>query len=84
MPGPWSGEYSEDSDDIEANWADDPIRGRDQRGRDIPRDDHGGPGSSLRDLSTTVTTVIWRGFDAIRGAAGLQRRSSEDEIDRDR
>jgi hypothetical protein len=71
------------NDDVEANWADDPIDGRDPRGRDINRDFHD-LSSSVRDLSSTVTTVIWRGVDAIRGATGLQRRPSQDEVDRDR
>lgn len=71
------------NDDVEANWADDPIEGRDPRGRDIHRD-FPDLSSSVRDLSSTVTTVIWRGVDAIRGATGLQRRPSQDDVDRDR
>jgi hypothetical protein len=70
-------------DDLEANWADDPLEERDPRGREIPRASHD-LSSSVRDLSSTVTTVIWRGVDAIRGAAGLQRRPSQDDVDRDR
>ncbi|KAF2192532.1 hypothetical protein K469DRAFT_620910 [Zopfia rhizophila CBS 207.26] len=69
--------------DVEANWADDGAE-EDETGREIPRDRVVDLSSSMRELSTTVSTTIWRGFEAIRGVAGLQRRLSREEVDRDR
>jgi hypothetical protein len=66
--------------DIEANWDENRIERREESGQSIPRDRVMDIGS----LSSTVTTTIWRGFDAIRGVTGLQRRPSHEEIDRDR
>ncbi|KAF2034304.1 hypothetical protein EK21DRAFT_97424 [Setomelanomma holmii] len=67
-------------DDVEANWSGDeagPTSGdaRGSRTTDVS--------TSLRDLSSTVSTVIWRGVEAVRNTAGFQRRPPED-IDRDR
>ncbi|OAL06216.1 hypothetical protein IQ06DRAFT_343449 [Phaeosphaeriaceae sp. SRC1lsM3a] len=39
--------------------------------------------TSARDLSSTVSTVIWRGVEAVRNTTGLQRRPPE-EVDRNR
>jgi hypothetical protein len=69
-----------DDDDVEANWSGDES----QR----PSGDasaHRGVrlGSSVRDLSSTVSTVIWRGVEAVRNTTGFQRRPPED-VDRDR
>ncbi|KNG44709.1 pa and ring finger domain-containing protein [Stemphylium lycopersici] len=41
------------------------------------------PGTSLRELASSVSTVVWRGVDAVRSTTGLQRRSPED-FDRNR
>ncbi|KAF2709834.1 hypothetical protein K504DRAFT_378969 [Pleomassaria siparia CBS 279.74] len=76
-------DYSDDLDaDIEANWRND-TEDDELQGRDIPRDSTLDLSSSVRDLSSTVSTTIWRGFEAVRSAAGLQRRPSQD-LDRDR
>lgn len=74
-------DYQPLGDDIEANWTE-----RDQRqdGGDIRETGISELGSSLRELSSTVTTVIWRGFEAVRSTAGLQRRSPPEDVDRDR
>lgn len=56
-------------DDIEAGW---------------PGDDaHRSTGSSLRELASSVSTVVWRGFDAVRNTAGFQRPPPGD-VDRNR
>ncbi|KAF2258367.1 hypothetical protein CC78DRAFT_124721 [Lojkania enalia] len=65
--------------DIEANW--DREHERDLA---IPRDRTIDLSSSIREMSSTVVTTIWRGFEAIRGATGFQLRSNREEIDRDR
>ncbi|KAF1964811.1 hypothetical protein BU23DRAFT_520569 [Bimuria novae-zelandiae CBS 107.79] len=62
--------------DIEANW--------DEEGREIPRGHSGELGSSFRDASSSAVTAIWRGFEAVGRATGLQRRPSREELDRDR
>jgi hypothetical protein len=67
-------------DDVEANWASDEPR-------QISADDSANTAvtlsSSVRDLSSTVSTVIWRGVEAVRNTTGFQRRPPED-VDRDR
>lgn len=68
-------------EDLEANWDNDNVR---QGGRDIPETRATELSSSLRDLSSTVSTVIWRGLDAVRSSTGLQRRPPPDDVDRDR
>ncbi|KAF2747607.1 hypothetical protein M011DRAFT_467671 [Sporormia fimetaria CBS 119925] len=80
-PVPIAPSYSSDSsdsydEDTEAGWADDPV----DEARALDR------GGSVRDLGSSVATVIWRGVDAIRGAAGLSRRPSlrDEHVDRDR
>ncbi|KAF2738400.1 hypothetical protein EJ04DRAFT_486234 [Polyplosphaeria fusca] len=65
--------------DMEANWEDDTGEGR-----SISRDALTDLSSSMRNLSSSVVTTIWRGFDAVRSATGLQRRPSREEVDRDR
>jgi hypothetical protein len=41
--------------------------------------------SSLREMTITVSTVILRGFEAVRNTTGFQRRTTPPEdIDRDR
>ncbi|KAF2274604.1 uncharacterized protein EI97DRAFT_444066 [Westerdykella ornata] len=77
--------YSDDAgDDVEANWTDDTAEEGDSRNSDAHQE-FVNLGSSARDLGTSVATVIWRGVDAVRGAAGFPRRHSrDDEVDRDR
>ena len=70
--------------DVEANWADNGSEPDDERGIAIPRDRVVDLSGSVRDLSSTVVTTIWRGVDAVRSATGLQRRPSREEVDRDR
>ena len=65
--------------DIEANWDE-----GDERGRAIPRDRTGELSSSFREASSSAVTAIFRGFEAVGRATGLQRRSSREELDRDR
>ncbi|KAH7127089.1 RING-9 protein [Dendryphion nanum] len=76
--------YDDYSNDLEANWADDELSDENSRARDIPRDNTFDISSSVRGLSSTVQTTIWRGVEAIRSASGLQRRTSQEELDRDR
>ena len=66
--------------DIEANW----DAGRDERGREIPASRTAEPSSSFRDVSSSAVTAIFRGFEAVGRATGLQRRASGEDIDRDR
>ncbi|KAL1612952.1 hypothetical protein SLS60_001182 [Paraconiothyrium brasiliense] len=66
--------------DVEANWDEE----GDELGRDIPREPTGELGSSFREASSSAVTAIWRGFEAVGRATGLQRRSSREELDRDR
>jgi len=67
-----------DDGDIEANWSGDESR----RGS-ADAGNSGALGTSLRELSSTVSTVIWRGVEAVRTTTGLQRRPPED-VDRNR
>lgn len=77
-----SSSYRTNSDgDVEANWA---SEERQPNARDIPGGRAAELSSSFRDLSSTVSTVIWRGFDAVRATAGLQRRTPPEDVDRDR
>jgi hypothetical protein len=67
-------------DDIEANWSGDdslPVAG------DVPTNRASEHSSSFRDLSSTVSTVIWRGVEVVRNTTGFQRRPPDD-VDRDR
>lgn len=74
--------YLTDSDvDVEANWS---SEERQPNARDIPASRATELSTSVRDLSSTVSTVIWRGFDAVRSTAGLQRRPPPEDVDRDR
>ena len=41
-------------------------------------------GTSLRELASSVSTVVWRGFDAVRSTTGLQQRSPPEDVDRNR
>ncbi|KAG9189828.1 hypothetical protein G6011_06696 [Alternaria panax] len=42
-------------------------------------------GTSLRELASSVSTVVWRGVDAVRSGTGLQRRTPPPEdVDRNR
>lgn len=66
--------------DIEANWDEE----GDQRGREIPRERTGELSSSFREAGSSAVTAIWRGFEAVGRATGLQRGSSREELDRDR
>lgn len=74
--------YDDSNDDIEANWADGETDENDSRARNNSREGTFDFGSSVRELSSTVQTTIWRGVDAIRGASG--RRTNQEEVDRDR
>lgn len=79
---PVSGSHRTNSDDdVEANWSGEEHHSNAQ---DIPGRITTELSSSVRDLSSTVSTVIWRGFDAVRATAGLQRRSPPEDVDRDR
>jgi hypothetical protein len=61
-----------DDDDVEANWSD-------RAGQEHAS----GLSTSVRELSSSVSTMIWRGFEAVRNTTGFQRRPPED-VDRDR
>ena len=71
----------ESDDDVEANWSGDEGQ---LNARDIPGSRATELSTSVRDLSSTVSTVIWRGFDAVRSTTGLQRRPPPEDVDRDR
>ncbi|KAH6620327.1 RING-9 protein [Boeremia exigua] len=72
---------TESDDDVEANWSGEEPQ---PNARDIPGSRATELSTSVRDLSSTVSTVIWRGFDAVRTTAGLQRRPPPEDVDRDR
>jgi hypothetical protein len=75
-----AGDYRDELDaDVEANWA----ANNEERGSDITGDGDGGLSSSVSHVASSVSTTIWLGVEAVRSAAGLQRRSSQD-VDRDR
>jgi hypothetical protein len=67
-------------DDVEANWSDNESR---PFSEDVSTHPTADSGSSVRDLSSTVSTVIWRGVEAVKNTTGFQRRPPED-VDRDR
>jgi hypothetical protein len=67
-------------DDIEANWSGD---GSPSFSGNRTANQTADFSTSLRDLSSTVSTVIWRGMEAVRNTTGFQRRPPED-VDRDR
>ena len=66
-------------DDVEPGWS--PATSRRASG-EIPRAAEGG--TSLRELASSVSTVVWRGVDAVRSNTGLQRRSPPEDVDRNR
>jgi hypothetical protein len=66
-------------DDVEAGWSGDSSR---RASGEIPRGAEAG--TSLRELASSVSTVVWRGFDAVRTTTGLQRRSPPEHVDRNR
>lgn len=66
--------------DIEANWDEE----GDERSQGTPRERSGDLSSSFREAGSSAVTAIWRGFEAVGRATGLQRRSSREELDRDR
>ncbi|PVI06634.1 hypothetical protein DM02DRAFT_428160 [Periconia macrospinosa] len=70
-------------DDVEANWAGEEDDGR---AREISQSRGSDLSSSLREVSSSVATTIWRGFEAAVGrTTSVQRRPSrEDVVDRDR
>ncbi|KAH8710206.1 hypothetical protein GQ44DRAFT_813781 [Phaeosphaeriaceae sp. PMI808] len=68
------------NDDLEANW---PGNETQQASEDANTNRIPDLSSSVRDLSSTVSTVIWRGVEAVRNTTGLQRRPPGD-VDRDR
>jgi hypothetical protein len=81
ISAPAAGNRSRDlDDDIEANWSDDES-GQSSGDTRASRATH--TSTSVRDLSSTVSTVIWRGVEAVRNTTGFQRRPPED-VDRDR
>jgi len=67
-------------EDLEANWLSDASETEAALGEDADRERGIDLGASLRSIGTS----IWRGFDAVRDAAGFQRRTSGEELDRDR
>jgi hypothetical protein len=67
-------------DDVEANWSGDESQTLDE---DAAAPQAFISGGSMRDLSSTVSTVIWRGVEAVRNTTGFQRRPPGD-VDRDR
>lgn len=68
------------NNDVEANWSGDDSRLL-RRDAVAPRASESG--GSLRDISSTVSTVIWRGVEVVRNTTGFQRRPPDD-VDRDR
>lgn len=64
-------------EDVEANWT---VDGE-EHGRDIPGERSEDTGNSV---SSSAVTAIWRGFEAVGRATGIQRRPSRGELDRDR
>jgi hypothetical protein len=68
-------------DDVEANWPEEDVH---ENARDIPGSRVSELSTSVRDLSSTVSTVIWRGFEVVRSTTGLQRRPPPEDVDRDR
>ena len=72
---------TESDEDVEANWS---SGERQPNARDIPGSRATELSTSVRELSSTVSTVIWRGFDAVRSSTGLQRRPPPEDVDRDR
>lgn len=81
ISSPAAGSRSRDfDDDTEANWSGDEPG---QPSRDARANRTTDFSTSVRDLSSTVSTVIWRGVEAVRNTTGFQRRPPED-VDRDR
>ena len=77
-----SSNRTESDEDVEAHWS-----GEDRQSNsalDIPGSRTSELSTSVRDLSSTVSTVIWRGFDVVRSTTGLQRRPPPEDLDRDR
>lgn len=66
-------------DDVEPGWSAATSR---RASGEIPRASEGG--TSLRELASSVSTVVWRGVDAVRSNTGLQRRSPPEDVDRNR
>jgi hypothetical protein len=66
-------------DDVEPGWSAATSR---RASGEIPRAAEGG--TSLRELASSVSTVVWRGVDAVRSNTGLQRRSPPEDVDRNR
>ena len=67
--------------DVEANWSGDDAH---QGPRYIPGGRRSELNSSMGNLSSTVSTVIWRSFEAVRNSTGFQRRPPLEDADRDR
>ncbi|EDU49834.1 RING-finger-containing ubiquitin ligase [Pyrenophora tritici-repentis] len=61
-------------DDVEAGWS--RNNSSETRGTEL--------GTSFRELASSVSTVVWRGVDAVRNTTGLQRRSPPEDVDRNR
>lgn len=78
---PTGADYSRLGDDVEANWSGDDTQ---QNGGNDSDSRPAELSSSLRELSSTVSTVIWRGLEAVRHTTGLQRRPLPEDVDRDR
>ncbi|KAF1830962.1 RING-9 protein [Decorospora gaudefroyi] len=82
MPRSASAGPSPPDDDMEAGWPGHQSR---RNSRDISESREGTEtGSSLRELASSVSTVVWRGFDAVRNTTGLQRRPPTEDPDRNR
>jgi hypothetical protein len=61
-------------DDVEANWSDESQSASRSASANRAFDFS----TSFRDLSSTVSTVIWRGVEVVRSTTGFQRRSLDD------
>jgi hypothetical protein len=68
------------ANDVEANWSGDEAG---STAEDSPTSRGTDLGTSFRELSSTVSTVVWRGVEVVRNTTGFQRRPP-DGVDRDR
>jgi hypothetical protein len=67
-------------EDVEANWSGDESR---PTAGNRSANNAADQSNSSRDLSSTVSTVIWHGVEAVRNTTVFQRRPPGD-VDRDR
>ncbi len=71
----------DDEGDIEATWSEGEAR---HNGEGISESMPSEVSTSLRNLSSSVSTIVWRGVEAVRNTTGLQRRPLPDDDDRNR